>query len=421
MRILMLTQWFQPEPTFKGLPLAKELVARGHSVTVITGFPNYPGGSLYRGYRIRLLQRESIEGVQVIRVPLYPSHDSSAFKRVLNYLSFAVAAAILGPLVAGPTDVAYVYHPPGTIGLPATILRWLRGIPFVYDIQDLWPDTLAATGMVSSKAVLKIVGWWSRFVYRQAAHIVVLSPGFKRELLGRGVPEDRVSVIYNWADEVPPSVTIGREHSWTTKMQGRFNVVYAGNMGKAQALDRVLDAAKLLEETAPQVQFLFIGTGAELDSLRNYARAHEISTARFVPPVPRAEIGAVFTLADSLLVHLRDDLLFRITIPGKTQAYLAAGRPILMAVRGDAADLVSRADAGFCCLPENPQSIAGGVLKLLEMSPTSRAEMGARGQRMYRQEMQISVGVTRLEECLRAAANAPSGFRHDRRLAGGHK
>src|SRR6478735_2159975 len=149
MRILLITQWFDPEPTFKGLLFAKELQRLGHEVEVLTGYPNYPGGRIYDGYRIRPFQRSIVEGVPVTRVALYPSHDSSGARRLLNYGSFAVSAA-LASLVARRPDVAYVYHPPGTIALPALALRVLRGVPFVYDVHDLWPETLSSTGMVSS-------------------------------------------------------------------------------------------------------------------------------------------------------------------------------------------------------------------------------------------------------------------------------
>ena len=157
MKILFLTQWFEPEPTLKGMTLAREMVRRGHEVQVVTGFPNYPGGRVYRGYRIRLRQREIIDGVTVTRVPLYPSHNRSGLQRAANYLSFAVSASIGVWSVPCP-DVGYVYHPPATIGLPALVLNLLRRVPFVLDIQDLWPDTLAATAMVGNRAVLNAVG-----------------------------------------------------------------------------------------------------------------------------------------------------------------------------------------------------------------------------------------------------------------------
>jgi len=201
MRILFLTQWFDPEPIFKGLPFARQLAQAGHEVEVLTGFPNYPEGKLYDGYRLRPWQREVIDGISVIRVPLFPSHDASAMKRISNYASFAFSSAILGTFLVRPADVTYVYHAPGTVAFPAAILKALRGIPFVYDINDLWPDSLPATGMLKNRAILKALDWWSRLTYKLATHIVIGSPGVKKVLQERGVPEEKISVIFNWCDE----------------------------------------------------------------------------------------------------------------------------------------------------------------------------------------------------------------------------
>ena len=200
MRILMLTQWFNPEPIFKGLTFAKELVRRGHEVEVLTGFPNYPGGEIYQGYRQRLWQREVLDDIPVVRVPLYASHDSSSFRRALNYGSFALSSASLGAGLIKRPDVMYVYQPI-TIGLAATVIKYLRQTPFVIDIQDLWPEFLPATGMINNKKALWLIGKWCEFVYRQASRVTTLSPGFKEAIVNRGIPADKVEVVYNWCDE----------------------------------------------------------------------------------------------------------------------------------------------------------------------------------------------------------------------------
>jgi glycosyltransferase involved in cell wall biosynthesis len=398
MRILMLTQWFEPEPTLKGLVFARELVRKGHEVQVLTGFPNYPGGGLYDGYRIRLLQRENIDGISILRVPLYPSHDGSALKRIFNYISFAVSASLLAPLLVNQADVVYVYHPPSTVSLPALMLKLLRGMPFVYDIQDLWPDTLAATGMVSSPLILQCVNLWCRLTYRFANHIVVLSPGFKNKLQERGVPGEKISVIYNWCDEAQITV-MERESAerCEPEMSGRFNIVFAGTMGKAQALDAVLNAAQLLAEKLPQVQFVFIGGGIDVERLKQIKVDNKIDNVIFLPRRPVSEIGSALSMADLLLVHLKDDPLFEITLPSKTQAYLAAGRPILMAVRGDAADLVEKSGAGITCSPEDSLGIASSIEKLVSMKQEERDEMGQQGANFYWQKLSIAAGVCSFE------------------------
>ncbi|QRF59012.1 glycosyltransferase family 4 protein [Variovorax paradoxus] len=393
-RVLLLTQWFDPEPTFKGIVFARELVRQGFEVEVLTGFPNYPGGKVYPGYRINLLQREVIDGVQVTRVPLYPNHNQSAIKRVLNYASFAASSFVYGLFMARRPDVIYAYHPPLTVGITAGLLRLLRRIPVVYDIQDMWPDTLRATGMVSNNRALSVVGTVCQWVYRRMDHIAVLSPGFKRLLLQRGVPDTKVDVIYNWADEValaspqghPPANFPGPE---------RLRILFAGNMGKAQALDTVLEAAALLQARDARVCFVLLGGGVEAARLEQRAIDMQLHNTIFLPPVPMSEVGALLNEAEVLLVHLRKDSLFEITIPSKTQAYMAVGKPLLMAVDGDAAELVSRSGGGVVVESENAPALADAAEALAAVQQDALATMGRQAQRFYREQLALQVGVSK--------------------------
>lgn len=408
MRILMISQWFDPEPTFKGLLFARELQRLGHEVEVLTGFPNYPGGKVYPGYRIRPFQREIIGGVPVLRVPLYPSHDGSGVKRAANYLSYAVSAAV-GALLMRRPDVAYVYHPPATVALPAAVLQALKGVPFVYDIQDLWPDTLAATGMMENAAVLSGVGRVMDNVYRRASRIAVLSPGFKTLLTERGVPEQKISVIPNWTNEdktdlTPPSPQRARELGF----EGKFNVVFAGNMGKAQALDVVLDAADELQGEA--ARFVMIGGGVDEERLRTQAKERGLTNVDFLPRRPPSEIGEILALADALLIHLKDDPLFAITIPGKTQANLRASKPLLMGVRGDAAAMVEEAGAGLTFTPQDARALASAVRQLMSLTPQQRQQLGENGARYYEEHLALRVGAARFAELLEAAAQGSTPY-----------
>jgi glycosyltransferase involved in cell wall biosynthesis len=396
MRILLLSQWFYPEPIFKGLPFATALRDLGHDVEVVTGFPNYPGGRLYPGYRVRPYMREVVGGITVHRLPLYPSHDRSGLRRAANYLSFAAAAAA-GVLLAKRPDVAYVYHPPATIAAPAMTLKALRGVPFVLDIQDLWPDTVAATGMAGNRRILRMLGRFCEAAYLQAARIVVLSPGFKAALTERGVPAGKIDVIPNWCDEGALLAGSTSER----RPDGLFDVVFAGTMGAAQGLDAVLEAAALLRDTAPHIRFTFVGGGIDVERLKASAERRALGNVRFIPRQPVDKVAAYLNAADALLVHLRDEPLFRITIPSKTQAYMAIGKPIVMGVAGDAADLVSRAGCGVNCVPGDAAGIAGAVRRLSELPIGERAEIGARGARFYQQQLSMAVGVRRFEAVFR--------------------
>lgn len=398
---MVLTQWFTPEPTFKGLLFAQALARKGHVVTVITGFPNYPGGKVYQGYTMKLFQREVFNDVTVYRVPLYPSHDKSIFGRFLNYMSFAVTSSVAGLFVPGKFHAMYVYHPPATIGFPAIMIKLFRRIPFVYDIQDLWPDTLRSTGMINDKVVLSLVGLWCSIVYRMADMIVVLSPGFKTELAQRGVPEEKIEVIYNWCDEQnilrrDPDTHLEQQLG----LRGLFKVVYTGNIGKAQALNAVLKAAKIVQARSRETKFIFVGNGIVLQDLKKEAEDLHLDNVLFLPQRPISKISEILNLADVVVVHLKDDPLFRITIPGKTQTYLAIGRPILMGVRGDAAALITDAKAGVTCIPENPSSIAEGIERLHLMSKAERDVIGNNGYEYYWRHLSMEVGVDKLERVL---------------------
>jgi lipopolysaccharide/colanic/teichoic acid biosynthesis glycosyltransferase/glycosyltransferase involved in cell wall biosynthesis len=391
-RILIVTQWFDPEPAFKCLELAQQLVSHGHKVEVLTGFPNYPQGKLYPGYRMRLWQKELVGGIPVVRVPLYPSHDRSAVRRALNYVSFAATAAILGPALVAKPDVIYVYHPPGTVGFPALVLRrWFR-VPVVYDVQDLWPDTIAATGMLRQVQAIRLVDGLCRFVYRHVDSVVVQSPGFRKALMARGAAADSLRVIYNWA----PRQTANELRPYTHD-GGTFTIVFAGTMGIAQGLDTVLDAAQECVQTVPRARFVLIGDGVDLERLKRRAVAMRLPNLEFLGRQSLVATQAILAGAGTLLVHLKDDPLFAITIPSKTQAYLASGRPILMAVRGDAADLVVRAGAGILAQPGDSKSIAAAVRLLAEMPEEQRERMGRAGREFYDAELAIEHAVEKFE------------------------
>jgi len=406
MKILFITQWFQPEPFVNGLPFAKQLVSRGHDVQVLTGFPNYPGGKVYNGYKIKMLQKEVVDGVSIIRVPLYPSHDRSAVRRILNYTSLALSAATIGTWVIKPVDAVYVCHPPATMYLPASVIRMIRRVPFLYNIQDLWPDALASSGMVRNKAALWLADRFCRYFYRSADRVIAQSPGIKKELCSRGIPSDKIEVIYNWCDDtqikmVDKDPVLARELGF----ENRFNILFAGGIGTGQALGAVLDAASILQNKCSEIQFVFIGTGIELDRLKQKKENLGLNNVRFLARRPPSEISAVLSLADILLVHLKDNLLHEITIPSKTQAYMAAGKPILIGVKGDAADLVMQAKAGLKCEPENPQSIAEAALMLKNMSASELAAMGENGRRFYNEHLSLEIGTRHYEKAFETIIN----------------
>jgi len=400
MRILFFTQWFQPEPAFKGLPFAKALADRGHQVEVLTGFPNYPGGKVYPGYRVRLWQREIMDGIKVNRVALYPSHDSSAFRRILNYLSFAASSFVIGPWMIRPPDIIYIFNLI-TLGPTAFFLRLLYGSKAVLDIQDLWPESVTSSGMLNNKKALHLLDTFCRWIYRKQNRLVVLSPGFKNTLIERGIQPEKIEVIYNWCDES----TMHRENrdealAKKLGMAGKFNVLFGGTMGIVQGLETALEAAQICLPNLPRVQFVFVGGGVARSSLETRARDMNLENVKFLPRQPQAAMGKIFALADALLVHLKDDPLFRITVPSKTQAYLYMGKPIIMAMRGDAANLVRQSGAGIICQPGNPQAMAKAVEVLSSMSENERRAMGDLGFHFYLNNLAFGRGIDHFEKLM---------------------
>jgi len=400
LRILLIKQFFDPEPTIKGLAFAKELMLNGFEVEVLTGFPNYPGGKVYAGYKVKLIQREVIDGVNVTRVPLYPSHDASAIRRVLNYLSFSASALIYGLFFARRADAIYAYHPPLTVGIAAALIGKVRKTPLIYDIQDLWPDTLHATGMLKNRKALSVVDFFCRQVYKAASRIIVLSPGFKNILTERKVDPVKITVIYNWADKAALESDEGTIHSDFPDTDC-FSIVFAGNIGKAQALDSVLAAAKILQERRSKVVFVLIGGGLDVERLKSLSTNLNLDNVRFIPRVPMSQVGVYLRRASALLVHLRKDRLFEITIPSKTQAYMAIGKPLLMCVDGDAARLVKTAKAGIFCESENALELADSAERLSAMPPEELRQFGENARNYYQNNLTLEVGVQKISNVIK--------------------
>jgi colanic acid biosynthesis glycosyl transferase WcaI len=417
-RVIFLTMTFDPEPgMLRGLPLARWLAARGYEVKVLTGFPNYPGGRVYDGYRIRPWQREVIDGIPVLRVPIYPSHDTRALRRIATYTSFALSAATVGAALIGPADVVYLYDPPPTNGLATQVLRLLRRIPVVHHIGDLWPESVIESGMLPGR-MARLAGAaierWCRFLYRRSSVVTVLSPGFKRVLVGRGVPADKVRVVYNWTDEetfrpVPRDEALAAELG----LAGRFSFVYAGNLGPFQGIDTLIRAAARVKDD-PRIQLVLIGTGPLETELKALAAELSADNVRFVARRDTREMPRINAVSDVLLVHLKDFPFMATTIPHKTQVALASGRPMLVGLRGDAADLVREAGAGVVCPPEDPAAMATAMREMAAMPREALEEMGRRGREYYLDHLSLEVGGRQMDEIFRAvtrrAGTAPAGL-----------
>jgi colanic acid biosynthesis glycosyl transferase WcaI len=404
LRILFISQLFDPENSIKGLEFARRLKALGHEVEVVTTFPSYPGGKVYTGYKQRFKEVTIVDGIRIVRLPTFISHGTSAAKRMLSYLSFGLTASFYALFSAKKPDVIYAYYPPVIVGLTALLVGKVRDIPYVYDVQDLWPDALVATG--SAKPDGRIVRWVDRccrLVYRHASRIVVLSEGYRRALISKKVAPEKIERIFNWCDESRMQTEVSK--SPETIDRSFFNILYAGNLGAAQALEHVVQAAYLVQQQdSNRVRFLFLGAGVAETALKNKAQTLGLKNVQFLPRVTVDQVGDYLAAADVLLVHLADEPVFEITIPQKTQAYLLARRPILMAVRGEASEIIRQAGAGLVVEPCQPQQLAIAAIKMSQLPSDKLQKMAECGLNFYQKNMSMENGVSCIDSLLKSVA-----------------
>lgn len=399
-RLIFLTQFYDPEPAYKGQAFAEAVRDMGYEVEVVTGFPNYPGGKLYEGYRIRACKRTTANGIRITRLALFPSHGGSKIGRIANYLSFMLSAFIYLSFFAKRASLVYVYNPPLTVGLAAAASRlFRRRTPVIVDIHDLWPDTLPATGMISDHRVLGVIEHAANWMYRRVQFIILHTHGFRQRLIERGVPAKHMETVIGWTNEYPRHEIRPEGAERLAALPG-LKLLYAGNMGPAQALDAVLNAAAILQRAgkAELASFCFMGGGISRGDLQQRAEDMGLANVTFLPRVAPDEVGAFLDSADALLVHLRVNSLFAITLPSKTQSYMYAGKPVVMGVSGEAARLIEEAQAGLCVRSEDPEDIARVVEHLALLPKVERNAMGQRGRSYYMKELSMEKGMKQFSD-----------------------
>jgi colanic acid biosynthesis glycosyl transferase WcaI len=388
MRVGLLTQWYAPEPGPANLPtlLARGLAERGHDVTVVTGFPNYPSGMIAEGYRVRPRTTEGTPPITVRRVALFPSHDDSAVRRVANYVSFGASAAALGTSAFAQVDALWVNYSPITVAGAMWAARALYRVPSVVHVLDLWPDTVLASGYGGSGAMARSaersLSWWCNRMYASAASVAYISPGVGRVLEARGVPGQKLEYVPMWADEevFRPTTTDLRDELGISA--NRVVVLYAGALGEAQGLETVIDACALVDD--PALLLLIAGSGSAEDRLQ--ARAKGLGgRVRFLGRLPSDRMTRLTATADAALISLNPHPLSDITMPSKTQANLAAGKPLVVAAGGDVAEVARRSGAAFVAADRTPRAIAASAY--------------------YRETFSYARGVGRIETLLEKAAD----------------
>jgi glycosyltransferase involved in cell wall biosynthesis len=380
MRVLIISQYFWPE-SFPINDLALGLKERGHEVTVLTSIPNYPSGRFYPGYGLFSPLKDSFEGVTVYRMPMTPKGNGNALSMTLYYLSLALSGSVLGPFLLGRrVDLVFVYQPsPITVGLPARVMKMLSHAPILFWVQDIWPETLFGTGMVRSPFLLKSVEKLVKFVYAGCDRILVQSRAFSGRIQNMGVPEEKIYYYPNSAEGLYQPVRVESGATERELMPNGFRVMFAGNIGKAQDFPTVLSAAEKLKDYS-EIKWVVLGDGTMRSWVEEEVRARKLNdTVHLVGRHPVTTMPRFFSLADALLVILKKDPIFELTIPSKVQSYLACGKPVIAALDGEGARVID--ESGGMTVPSgDAEALAEIVLKMYKMPKQDREKMGQRAR-----------------------------------------
>lgn len=410
MRLLIVTQYFWPE-NFRVNDLVGALVERGHAVTVLTGVPNYPEGRVYPAFVDAPAAYDVYRGAEIVRAPLLPRGQGS-LRLILNYLSFVVTGTLVGltRLRGRRFDGIVVYQPsPITSALPALAVARVQGAPVLLWTLDLWPDTLEAIGAVRSPRVLRLVGRLVSFIYRRCALILGQSRGFQQNVARYAGSAQRFRYFPQWSESLfDDGEAEGKIAPEAAQFATTFNLLFAGNIGDAQDFPSILEAADRLRDR-PDIQWLLLGDGRAAAWVRDeIARRGLGDTVHMLGRHPLERMPEFFAAASALLVTLKTDPVFALTIPGKVQTYLAAGLPILGMLDGAGAQVIQEAEAGLTCASADADGLARNVLHLVQLSVAQRAEMGARGRAFARREFDRDALLSQLETWVTEVAPAVS-------------
>ncbi len=386
MKILYVSQYFPPEmgaPAARVSELSRHWVRAGHEVTVLTGFPNHPDGVIRPEYRTRfrrMISREILEGIKVVRTWLLPFPNRKAYERMLNYSSFCLSAGIAGSFLARP-DVVIATSPQLLVGLSGWWIAKLKRVPLVLEVRDLWPESLAAVGVGGANSLLhRALGKIADFLYREATHIVVVTPAFREHLIKKWrVPEDKISVVQNGVETGLFSPGDSGRLRRSLDAEGKFVVSYIGTLGLAHGLETVIAAAENLQGTDPNVQFLLVGEGADRERILALAESKMLRNLRFVPQQAREKVPAYISASDACLVLLKKSDVFETVIPTKMLEFMSCGRPVILGVNGQAREILEQSRGGLYVEPENPAALCEAIRELQQHNGL-RDSMGRKGR-----------------------------------------
>lgn len=389
MRITFLCQYFPPEmgaPAARTYEHARHWAGLGHQVTVVTGFPNHPTGIIRPEYRGQFVKREKVDGIEVLRTWIYCAPNKGFFKRVLNFLSFFFSSFLLGAMMTKRADVVVGTSPQFFCAVSAWLLSVLRRVPFVFEVRDIWPLSAVELGAIKNPLLIRALETIEIFLYRRAALIVIVAESTRPYLQRKGIPDEKIAMIPNGIDALylEMAATAGDPEAIRAEigLKDRFIVSYIGTHGMSHALDVVLEAASRMHNDQT-VHFLFVGEGAEKDRLKEQAAALKLENVTFLSQQPREKLLAFYRASNVSLVPLRRLDVFKKVLPSKMFELMGVASPIICSVEGEAADLLTRADAGLCIEPENVDALVEAVRRLRQ-DPERARRLGGNGERFVR-------------------------------------
>ena len=400
MRILVVTQYFWPE-NFRINDLVQALSERGHQITILTGAPNYPSGKFFPEYLSDKSKFKNFHGSQVLRVPVFP-RKNNRFSLFLSYLSFIISASTIGvwKLRRKPFDVIFVYEPsPITVGLPAALLKKIKKAPIAFWVLDLWPHTLQAVGVIKSQFLLNLIGKIVKFVYSQCDLILAQSRSFITHIRQYAPPNVPVEYFPNWAESVFENFPTEPAQE-INKKPGDFIIMFAGNLGEAQDFPALLKAAELLKSNK-NIRWIILGDGRMKEWIAQQIIERELhEQVELLGSYPVDRMPSFFMHADALLVTLKDEPIFAMTIPGKLQSYLASGIPILGMLNGEGAVLINEHSAGICVPSGDAIFLSKSILSIMAIDSKEREKLGANGKQVYLKQFERNYLISGIEGLL---------------------
>ena len=402
MKILLVTQYFYPE-NFKSNDIAFELAKRGYDVTVLTGLPNYPKGKIYKGYGIFKKRKETVNGVKIIRTLVIPTGKGGGMMLALNYISWAVIASFRAFFLAlnKKFDTVIVHETsPITQGFPALVIKKIQSIPIYFWVLDLWPESLQSAGGINNRYVLDFFTAVTRLMYRKSDKILISSRGFRQSILEKGDFADKLIYFPNWAEDIFSNINKSENLSLPELPNG-FRIIFAGNIGEAQDFEHVMKAALLLKENK-SIKFILIGDGRKKLWVDNFINKNNLNdTVYAIGRFPIETMPYFFSKADVMLLSLKDDYIFSLTAPAKLQAYMAAKKPVVAMINGEARNLIAESGCGLSVPACDSKGLADNILELQAMHPDKLKNMGLSGFNYYKKYFTKDICITNLENILK--------------------